>query len=83
MDELIEEEIEAQAKDSDEKRNALDLAKTPEFIFLLATCLFVLLLAVFKAIPSSKYIPLPTLQVGNKMFEYWVYGIFSVLFVAI
>lgn len=83
MDEMIEEELEAQAKDTEEKRNTLDLAKTPEFIFILVTCLFMFLLALFKALPESSHIPLPSLQVGNKKFEYWVYGVFSILFVAI
>lgn len=83
MDEMIEEELESQSKDTEEKRNTLDLAKTPEFIFILVSCLFMFLLALFKALPSSPHIPLPSLQVGNQMFEYWVYGVFSVLFVAI
>ena len=80
---VIEEELESQAKDSEEERNTLDPTKTPEFIFLLITRLFVVLLAIFKAIPPSSYIPLPGLQVGNWKFEYWVYGIFAILFVFI
>jgi hypothetical protein len=80
MDEIIEKEIE---DDEDEKkRNRMDIASTPEFIFMLSTALFAILLAVMKATEPDG-VPLTKYAIDQENFEFWVYGVFSVLIVFI
>jgi len=77
MDEIIEKELE-DLDNTEESRNNFNIAKTPEFLLLLCTIVFVILLVIMEILKPDD-IPLKDYEIERQNFRFWAYGVFSIL----
>ena len=58
------------------------MAKTPEFVFVLVTIIFGLVLCIMEGFKPEN-VPLNDYEFQNKSFPFWAYGVYSVLVIFI
>ena len=75
LEQVIEDSIEA-----DDRRSSYNLASSPEFLLLLSTVMFALIMGVMQAIQPDD-VPLNDYTVENENYPFWAFGLFSALFV--
>ena len=77
---FLEQVIEDSIEDQDERRTSYNLASSPEFLLIISTVLFALILGVMQAVQPDE-VPLEDYTVENETYPFWAYGLFSALLV--
>lgn len=77
LDEVIDESVEDQ---DEEEKTSYDIASSPEFLFVIATIGFAIIIGVMQAIKPHD-IPLPRYTIDKQSYPFYAYALFAVLLV--